>query len=261
MVQIDPISYYLIIPKLIDFILFIFLAFKIKNLRKNYILNQLYFTAMIGWGVYIFMDIFIWIVAAESSTWFIIGQILRDIQILGLMVLSFSIYQSQRVIRKGTHYLTKKRLIIDFSIYGILSIALIYFDGIELLSNYGDVILPERLDDTNFMNSLGIVRISPAITPIVAVISLVPVVIYIYSLIQQLIIAHSIKEKTLQKRMYILTIGFFCILAGVIYFILQNVFGWYGFFIVLVGYIFWGIAPILVWKSQSKKQAKEVMIS
>jgi len=242
-------DYYLIGPKFFAFVLFVIAGFKIYNLNRKYALNKYYLAGMLSWGIYILMDALIWVISDLSATGYEVGSLMRDLQMFSAMGLGFFIYNAQKIIDKGEKSLYTKRYYVELAVFIVLSILLVYIDGVRVYTSDGVIVNKESLPLENVQTYTV-----PIITEWTAILTAFPIVVYAYSIYKQFQLAKSkITEKKLKQRIKKRAVGLILILVGIIYFILQNIVGWSGWAAVLTGYAFWIIAPVLIYQSTKRR--------
>ena len=155
MVLIQPLQEILIIPKSIEVLLFlivsIFIAKQFRNAprQERPLLNRLFLAGIIGWTVYITLDIFIYVFAGWSfdalsplGTYsgynleylsLLIVQILRDIGMAGAMIITVSYFLAAFTIQMG-EIKTRRYFFNIPSFVGIsvISLVIIYYDQIAV---------------------------------------------------------------------------------------------------------------------------------
>lgn len=241
------------IPRAIVCILFIFLAVKIWRLKKDYLLNQLYMVGFLGWATYILMDGIYIIIAPLNPTGYAIARILRDIQLIGVMICSFCIYNAQKIIDQGIPGWKSVRTLIEAIIYGIILGVLLVYDDVVIFDREGTLLDPT----VAFQTPALVYKAGTNIDVITLLLSLFPMVVFIGAVIRQFVIIQTkIEDPGLKRRMRQLTWGLAIIPMGLLYFIIQNIVGVYSVGIVLAGFLFWVVSPVVIWKSQNHSKSQ-----
>ncbi|MHA1674196.1 MAG: hypothetical protein ACTSYI_11290, partial [Promethearchaeota archaeon] len=115
------IEYITAIPKLIEISLFWILGAKIYRSKRTK-LNTVYAISFFVWSLYTMSDLIMWVSAANSPTWLIIDNVIRDIQVISAVVFAFLIYFSTQIVVKGYNGLNWKQVYIMASIFLIIAI-------------------------------------------------------------------------------------------------------------------------------------------
>lgn len=239
----------LLFPRLFTFILFSLLGLKILNLQRTYTLNRVYCAAFCIWALFNLFDATLLLIAPLSETAFYIANFFRDIQMSCLIIFAFLIYLSYRIIKEGTQSIVNTRLFIEIAIFCVIIIWIITLDRIEVWNT-----LNQKIPASEIKDSVEDLRGVPIISTEIAILAIIPILFYVYAMIQMLILGSKVDDLTLKKRMTKRAIGLLLIPTGVIYFIIQNVLNWDNIIFILAGYIFYVLASILVWSSQNKEK-------
>ena len=249
MVNYDPIEYILLIPKIIEILMFVFLAIKIYR-SKDYILNKIYCYAFLTWTLYTLSDIIMWSNGANSITWLFIANRFRDLQVIAATIFAFLMYFSTRIIIVGYKGLNKKKIISLFIIFLIIAILLAITDSLDVYDGDGILLTSDEWE------SADLVVVSPNIGIVTAILMMVPLFLYIVSVVSLIkLVKTKIEDPDLKKRMNYLIVGISLIPIGVIYFaIILGFPNIYNAFTGILGRIIWIIAPIFVWLSQRQKK-------
>ncbi len=245
MVNYDPIEYILLIPKVIEISMFVFLAIKIYR-SKDYILNKIYCYAFLTWTLYTLSDIVIWSNGANSVTWLFIANRFRDLQVIAATIFAFLMYFSTQIIIMGYQGLNKKKIISIFIVSLTIAILFAITDRVDVYDGNGNL-LP-----SNEWETAALVIVSPNIGILTAILMMVPLVLYIISVVSLLkLVKTKIEDPDLKKRMNYLIMGISLIPIGILYFVIVlGVPNLYNAFTGILGRTIWIIAPIFVWLSQ-----------
>ncbi|MHA1718757.1 MAG: hypothetical protein ACTSWX_12560 [Promethearchaeota archaeon] len=248
MANYDPIEYILLIPKIVEISMFIFLAVKIYR-SKDYILNKIYSYAFLTWTLYTLSDIVMWTNGANSLTWLFIANRFRDLQVIAATIFAFLMYFSTRIIIVGYQGLNKKKVIFIFMIFLIIAVLLAVTDKLDVYDGNGNL-LP-----SNQWETAPLVVVSPNIGLLTAILMMFPLSLYVVSVVSLIkLVKTKIDDPELKRRMNYLIIGITLIPTGVIYFaIVLGVPNFYNAITGVFGRIIWIIAPVFIWLSQRQK--------
>ncbi len=249
MVNYDPIEYILLIPKVIEILMFVFLAIKIYR-SKDYILNKIYCYAFLTWTLYTLSDIVMWSNGANSITWLFIANRFRDLQVIAAIIFAFLMYFSTRIIIMGYKGINKRKIILIFIIFLVIAILLAITDSLDVYVGDGNILTPDKWE------TAALVIVSPNIGIVTAILMIVPLFLYIISVVSLIkLVKTKIEDLDLKKRMNYLIVGISLIPIGIIYFaIILGVPNIYNAFTGILGRIIWIIAPIFIWLSQRQKK-------
>jgi hypothetical protein len=239
-------EFWLLIPKGIEIILFLVLAFKISAHQK-YTLNKLFSAALFVWGVYIIIDSIVWITAANSDQAYNIVRYLRDISIYLAISMSFLVFLTSKVIQQGENVLKSKSVMIVGITFVIFAILFNLNDDLVVINQIGGIIEP-----INFPPEEP-VQVIYQITPWTIAGSLIPLLTYFYSVGILIIIAKKTAEKSSVLKMWKIIFGISMIPSGMIYFILLGLFATPDIITASIGHIIWMLAAIFIWLSQKHK--------
>ncbi len=249
MVNYDPIEYILLIPKVIEILMFVYLAIKIYR-SKDYILNKIYCYAFLTWTLYTLSDIVMWSNGANSVTWLFVANRFRDLQMIAATLFAFLMYFSTRIIIVGYKGINKRKIILIFSIFLVIAILLAITDNLAVYDGNGNP-LP-----SNEWETADSVVVSPNIGPITAILMMFPLLLYIISVVSLIkLVKTKMEDLDLKKRMNYLIVGISLIPIGIIYFaIVLGVPNIYNAYTGILGRTIWIIAPIFIWLSQRQKK-------
>lgn len=247
MANYESIEYYLIIPKIIEISMFWFMAYKIRKDKRS-TLSNVFAIAFITWTFYTMADMIMWITAANSETWLLIDNIIRDVQVSSAVVFSYLIFLATEIIIHGSKGLNKRKLIIVGIVSFCVIIGLIIVDRIDVYDVNNELLSVSNWD------SAEVVVIAPNISPWTVGFMTFPFIIYLYSIITLIhLIRSNIKESELKRKMYFLIIGIVLIPLGILYFtFVLGIDGFYNFWTATFGRLCWMFAPIFIWLSQQK---------
>ncbi len=252
-VNYPTVEYYRLPFKIIAIIMFLILAIKMIQIKKN-TLNYLFCFAFLSWTLYLIADSIIMVTAANSSTWFSIGGILRDLTIITAMLTAFLIFLATAIVLKSEKALSKQFYIITFIICILLIILLIPIDSIQIVVNE-ELISPSELPPLS-----GETKVDIDFKWYAGLIAFAPTGIYIYAIVKLTkLTLNSSFSPQLKKRMLDLTIGIGLLAIGILYFVFLNLFGIYSILNV-GGHILWTISPILIWNSQKGQEKYEPQV-
>lgn len=249
-ILLPAVEYWIMVPKILDFLLSFIIAIKVLRLRPDYILNRIYCVALLAWSGYMLGDVVIWVSAPYSEFLYDLGNLLRDLQMICVISMGFLIYNSQKIINQGASTIINLRFFLEAILFLTVMVWLVIIDGVDVLDASGNVVPKDQLP----LNEPGF-HAAPRITAMTAILSIFPIAFYVYALLSQSwIIRTKIKEPELKRRMIRLTLGLACIPVGIIYFIVQTIFGWYNFAVIFFGYVPWTLAPFLILSSQQNSK-------
>ncbi len=247
LVAYESIEFWLEIPKLIEIGFFWFLAVRIYNLKKTD-LNKLFMIAFLTWSIYTICDLIMWITAANSPTWFIIDNRLRDLQLISAYAFSYMIFYASQLIKSGKKGIKKNMMLIIAGIYLMCAIAFVATDELEITDGVGNVL------DPNVWATAPVIVVSPNISLISALFMAIPLILYGVSVATLIRVINQIDDDpALRKRMIYLIIGICLIPLGIIYFaIVLSDPSLYNFWVAFIGRMIWAFSPVFVWRSQKK---------
>ncbi len=251
MVNYYPIEYWVLIPKIIEVIVFVILGMKINKAQK-YAVNRIYCTAFLSWAAFTLTDCIIWITGANSDLWFSVANILRDFQMgLGIIV-GYLIFLSSQVIIHGTLGVkdNPKFVIIVFIICIIIAILLILYDGLSITDLQGNLL------DSSEWETVEYVRVSTNINLISTVLFIFPLVLYGHAIFILAGLAKKQENKEKKTKMNYLIFGNSLLAIGMIYFIIVLGIGWQDMISITIGHVIWSLSPVFIWMSkiQEKKE-------
>ncbi|MHA1584267.1 MAG: hypothetical protein ACTSVU_01300 [Promethearchaeota archaeon] len=252
MVNYASIEYWLEIPKIIEILIYWVIAYKF--FKKGYKLSKTYSLALIVWSCYTASDLIMWITAANSPTWLIIDNIIRDIQIFAAYGFAFLIYLTTRMIISGLKGLNKKRTLVIFITFLILCIVFVILDRLDVYDANGNL-LPQ-----NQWATASVVVVQPNITLLTGSLMVIPFTLYIYSIILlSKVMRKNTEDQDLHRRMLMLILGICLIPLGVLYFaIVLGIPSIYNIATASFGRLIWIAGALLIWFSQ-KEEKKEIV--
>ncbi|MHA1612978.1 MAG: hypothetical protein ACTSYU_13050 [Promethearchaeota archaeon] len=241
------IEYLTAIPKLIEISLFWILGVKIYKSQRTK-LNTVYAISFFVWTLYTMSDLIMWITAANSETWLVIDNVIRDIQVISAVIFAFLIYFSTQIVVNGYNGLKWKQIYIVAFIFLIIAVLVAVVDRLDVYDANNQLLDPSEWD------SAPLVVISPNMGWQTMLIMGFPLTLYLQSVIALFkLIRDHVEDVDLKKRMYNLIAGIVLIPAGIIYFavVLSNP-DWYNIVMITIGRSLWIAAPIFIWRSQKK---------
>jgi hypothetical protein len=236
-------EYWILIPKMLEITLFLFLSVKMFKLH-DYTLNRLLALSFLVWGIYIITDSFMYITAANSMQWYNIIQVVRDFSMYLAFLMAFLIYISVKIVKEGEMTLKRPQTIIIFVLFIILAIMMNINDTLVVINSNKDILNPETFPPNEP------IQVVYQITPWLIISSAVPILMYLYSVAILAKFAVQTTDLKYKTKMLNMAIGIFMIPFGMLYFIFIGLFIVPNFLLVSIGHIIWMIAPILIWKSQ-----------
>ncbi len=258
------------IPKIIEFIIYLFLIidlvkrYNAKPVDQRYILNKVFIFAFVCWAIYIFLDILIYILPVariELLTYdiskenaltgypldfpeLLIAQLLRDIAFTaGYLFIAAYLYAA--VIIKSGEDSAKKFIAhskISFAFFCLLAILSIANDQIGVYKQGASVIVEERVN--TFGGAVSILMI----TGFLMVTSII---------ILRTLSKFGSNDKILRKRSLLIGIGVLLMGIGAVYWIIfglaranidVNQMVVQIMMLIFLGHMFWTISPILIYK-------------
>jgi hypothetical protein len=243
------VEYWLIIPKIIEIAMFWFLAYKFFTGKKT-ALYKTFALTFIVWTFYTMADLVMWITAANSETWLMIDNRIRDIQILSAVITAFLVFLDTEIIVHGYKGFNRKKIYIIFGISIIIAVFIILIDSISIFDSNDNLLDPSE------WHSGEIIYVQPNISLLMVILMIYPLAIFGYSVVTLIILVkNKIEDPELKKRMYFLIIGVILIPVGILYFTtVLGIENFYNFWTAAAGRLTWICAPILIWISQQKKE-------
>ncbi len=241
------IEYLTAIPKLIEISLFWILGVKIYR-SKHTKLNTVYAISFFIWTLYTMSDLIMWITAANSETWLVVDNVIRDIQVISAVIFAFLIYFSTQIVVKGYNGLKWKQIYIVAFLFLVIAIMVAVVDRLDVYDANNQLLDPSEWD------SAPLVIISPNMGWETMILMGIPLALYVQSVIALFkLIRDHVDDAELKNRMYNLIAGIVLIPAGILYFavVLSNP-DWYNIVMITIGRCLWIAAPIFIWRSQKK---------
>ena len=245
---VDPVRIWLIIPKMIVAITFLYFAFKIKH-QNDYLLNKIFFFAFLSWAIYNTFDSFSFTFAPASYTSFIICSVLWALQKVMLNTYSGLVYNASNIITYGELRVRKKKnQIIEITLLLISTVLMIIYAPLQVLDGNKNVIDPTTLPPTGvFSSAEGFSIISGIATAI-------PFIFYIIATVNLSKVIKKTEDSVSKKKMFVLVIGIDLIPIGLLYFLFRSLFfQTYSIWTSMIGQIFFLISPILVFWALGKE--------
>ncbi|TFH30900.1 MAG: hypothetical protein E4G98_01170 [Promethearchaeota archaeon] len=242
------IEYLTAIPKLIEISLFWILGVKIYRSKRTK-LNTIYAISFFIWTLYTMSDLIMWITAANSPTWLIIDNVIRDIQVISAVIFAFLIYFSTQIVVKGYNGLNWKQIYIMASIFLMIAVLVALVDRLDVYDANNQLLDPSQWDTE------PIVVISPNMGWKTMILMGIPLILYVQSVIALFkLIRDHVDDVGLKYQMYNLIVGIALIPIGILYFaVVLSIPNWYNIVVITIGRSLWIAAPIFIWRSQQKK--------
>jgi hypothetical protein len=248
MVTYNPVEYFILIPKIVEYIMFLILAIKTYRM-KDYIVNKVIGLAFFVWTFYTFSDLIQWITGANSITMLAIANGIRDVQIFAAMIFAYLIFLDTEIIKFGEGGIDKKKLKIILGVYIILTILLVATESLYV----ADVTDPEKLPlPPELWETTAMIEVTSNLSLITAILMVFPLILYAKSISTLYKIAKKSQPDN-KRKMIQLIVGITLIPVGIIYFaivigigltfILQIIF-------YSTGRFFWVSAAFIIWNSQ-----------
>ncbi|MCP4764012.1 MAG: hypothetical protein GY870_19725 [archaeon] len=237
---------------IIEIIIFIILAMKIYNAQKN-LLNQIFCTLYISWAGVIGIYCIIWFLGANSELWFIIANLLRDLQMILGMICAFLIFLSSQVVLHGVLGVKENP---NF-IYKVLVICIIA--GIILV--IVDYLVITDLDGVVLTNPTWenpeLLRAAPNKSLESFIMLMFPLLVY--GLSNRFLISFTMKQEDKEKKikMIYLIIGNSLITIGIIYTIVCRIIAWQNILSISLGHLFLLLSPVFILMSKIHKKKNE----
>ena len=247
---VDPVRIWLIIPKMVVAIMFLFFAIKIHK-QSDYFLNKVFFFAFISWGIYNTFDSVSFTFAPVSYTSFIICSILWSLQIILLNLYTGLIFSASTIITKGeSKARNNKFLVIEISILLIATILMIIFAPLQIVDGNKILIDPKTLPPlptVEFSTAEGFSIIS-------GIASAIPFIFYIVATINLISVIRKTEHGDLRNKMIGLVIGINLIPVGLLYFLIRGLFfQTYTVWNSMIGQFLFLISPILIFWALNRK--------
>jgi hypothetical protein len=236
-------EYWLLIPKVVEIILFVILATKMYRLSE-YILNRILSAAFIIWALYIVCDSIVWISAANSRPWYDISQAIRDISMVLAITMSLLMFFSAQIIKDGEKSLNSWKTIMISIILIIFAVFLNINDELVVINSQGT-----KLDPSTFPVNEP-VQVVYQITPWLILSSVIPFAVYIISIVKLSQLAINVKDQKSKQKMWLMVAGIAMIPLGMIYFVVLGLFTTTTFVTSSIGHVIWMLAPFLMVRSQ-----------
>lgn len=243
MVQYPEIEYLLLIPKVIEIILFVVISNKVYHANKS-LLNRLFLGFFVFWIFYLILDCIIWITAADSPFAFDMGNIMRDVQIGCIITASFFIVLTTRVIQQSSMAL-KKGFIINSAVVATILVIILSFANYIVIRDNNMNIIPR-----NSLPPVGFARVNAPITVWTAIGGALPIIINFLCVVVLIGLARKTKDPVLKKNMLLLILGITVLPIGFIYFIVRGMIGLDSLFYSVLGHGIWSTSPLLIWRSK-----------
>ncbi|MBD3188720.1 hypothetical protein GF325_17970 [Candidatus Bathyarchaeota archaeon] len=260
-VYVDPVKFAMMFVKLFNCFLSIILANKIRK-KNRYVLNQLFFIAFLGWGLFIGTDGILFVIAPLSPGLYLFANFLRDVSIICLGLTPFCLIVGGFVIREGEDIaimVKKKRWISTFFLSLSIVIGILIFDKILIFDETFSIIPREALPPTNDftvsydirwilygISSSNLLIVLPGLLTLIFYLSYIAW--YTFSAFQMFFI-QRVETGAKKKRAIMFMIGILMIPLGIGYFTIipflpiPKVFNW---IFMLIGQTIWALSPILV---------------
>lgn len=275
----------LAIPKTVETMLFLIIILKLNkkykglSFREKPQLNTLYLIGLLGWLIYISLDIFIYVIAPLSFSELtppakyigydsnfpslVIANILRDLGFVGALVISWCYFIAAFNIRYGENQ-TKRFFGKNRVIQALILIS-------SVILSAGDAIQVEIKDRKAIVNAKWS-GIEGAFIIIVILLFITSVVLLTFSLRSTL---PSFSDKKLRKRIKLLILGTLFMSFGHIYWLvlsqlieipaiaeILSIQTWY-ITAHWIGHMLWTLSPIFIFsgfslKNQNMAQIKEI---
>ena len=238
---VDPVRVWLIIPKMIVAITFLYFAFKIKK-QSDYLLNKILFFAFLSWAIFSTFDSFSFTFAPASYTSFIICSVLWALQKVMLNMYSGLIYNTSRIISHGELSVRKKKShIVEITLLLISTVLMIIYAPLQILDENSKIIDPKTLPPTGVFSS------AEGFSIIGGIATAIPFIFYIIATINLSKVIKKTEDRTSKKKMLVLVIGINLIPVGLLYFLLKNLFfQTYSIWTSMIGQIFLLTSPVLI---------------
>ncbi|MHA1767977.1 MAG: hypothetical protein ACTSVK_17155 [Promethearchaeota archaeon] len=259
---VDPVRVWLIIPKMIVAIMFLYFAFKIKH-ESDYLLNRIFFFTFLSWAIYNTFDSFSFTFAPASYISFLICSVLWALQKILLNTYSGLIFNASKIISKGELRFRKKKYhIIEITFLLISSVLMIIEAPLQILDENKNVIDPKTLPPIGtFSSTEGFSLIS-------GIASTIPFIYYIIATINLVKVIVNTENPMIKRKMLILVIGINLIPIGLLYFLFRSLFfQTYSIWSSMIGQFFFLLSPILIFwslhagstsKSEKKKKSENI---
>lgn len=246
---VDPVRVWLIIPKMIVAITFLYFAFKIKH-QSDYLLNKMFFFAFLSWAIYNTFDSFSFTFAPASYISFIICSVLWALQKVMLNAYSGLIYNASNIITKSeSRVRNKKYQIIEITLLLISTVLMIIEAPLQVLDENKDVIDPKTLPSLEFFTS------AEGFSVISAIASVIPLIFYIIATVNLVKVIKKTEDLVSKKKMIVLVIGINLIPIGLLYFLFRSLFfQTYSIWTSMIGQFFFLISPILIFWALHKNE-------
>jgi hypothetical protein len=250
MVPIDPNQYGLSIMKLIEASLYAIAALKVRKLSK-YVVNRLFSLCFILWSIFYILDSIVNLTAAINPDLFNIASIIFSIELVITLFNSFLFLLAIRVIVKG-----EKSLKSPFTIVGVILISILAFFTVlnvntAVVNELGEIIDPTTLPPSGYF------QITQSYTEIGRIIIMIPILMYFLDCAYLVVIYQKVTDENVKLRMRFMILGLFFIPSGfIINVILTATYVNLSLAQRLITHMFWVIAPLLLYMSQTKNQAK-----
>ncbi|WP_457556924.1 hypothetical protein [Candidatus Harpocratesius sp.] len=228
-------------------VFYLFSAYKVYK-KQNSTLNKCFATSFVAWAGFNFFDIIVLYIAPISYTAFIIAQIFWRIQLLMLFILTYFTYNTACIIQSSSYIMKeKKQLLLQISILTVSFIILAIFSNISIQNTSGAPL--DLVTDLPPQEEF----IVKDVFGVFAVIFIVPLSFYLIASFRLGIIAKSIKNKELKRKVIFTIIGNLLIPIGLIYFLIRDIFWDATILNTALGQVIFIFSPIFIFLSQRSK--------
>jgi hypothetical protein len=230
-----------------------FLYAYLVNKKSKSTLNKFFVGSFISWALYNFFDVITMFLAPLGILWFVIANITWRIQILLIMSYTFFVYNSSAIIKFGKDaFANKKRLYFQIALLLLSFIFISIFTRITIqtIDNIGNNIIPPEDLPPNAETEFTVNEEFDLHASIFAV----PFVFFIIGAVRLALVAKEVESPRMKRNIILNLLGNILIPIGLIYFLLRSFFWEPTLLNSIFGQGFFLLSPILIYRSQSKKE-------
>jgi phosphatidylglycerophosphate synthase len=245
---IEPIEIIMIFPKSISLVINI-IVLSVLARKPKLMLTWAILLGLASWTIYVFLDLVIFIIAANSPEMFTIANVLFDIIFIFSHAFAFCIYYASELIKMDKEELNKRKIIILLSLIIISTLVLSFGTDLVVYDSNRNIIPKENLpfDGPFTLEARNVVIAIPFVFT---------VLFFFIAAIRTLWkLSRSFEDPIVKLKVQYLLIGSSLIAAGLIwYLIVPTLFPGKGLIPSIGGHLLWLLAPIYILKSQIQMQ-------
>ena len=233
---------YMIPFKLVEGVIYVIISVIILKRNKKQLLNQIYFISILGWGIYIFLDMILYPLAHFETSYFstitinstewvspMIANILRDIALISAGALPIGFLYASIILKYGkAHAIKPKIVFILLLLYFLFVIPTIIFD---LTIRSGDFV------KSYFNIGSGLMILAQIVIFLIGIVYLVQLYL-------------KFKDALMKKSIRHLILGSSLLLAGIVFFLLVGFMNISAYAAITgpIGHLMWMVGAIFIYK-------------